>query len=457
MAHETTTAAAARSAQLRRSFRKAYPVAVRGEGAYLWDADGNRYLDFAGSAAVSFLGHGDRVVQEAIAEQAHALEFVHTSQFVTPPAEEFARELLEFAGPAFAGGAVYFTCGGSEAVETALKLARQYQIERRENERYQVLSRTQSYHGASLGALAVSGNVRRRQSYTVMVREFAHVSTPYCYRCRYGCQECGRRYAEEVEAAITASEGKAAGFIFEPISGATLGAVAPPADYLARVAEICRREDVLLIADEVMTGCGRTGRNFAVDHWTVSPDILVLGKALSSGYLPLGAVVANRKVIDAIAHGSGSFIHGFTYNAHPVAVAAGRAAMRRVGERQLVAAADSQAAGTVAAALRESLQELRCCAAVGDVRGLGMLWAVEFVRDRESKQAFPAEWQFGARVAEAAMRRGLSLYPVQGCVDGYEGDHVLVAPPATISRDQVAWAVEQIKAAIREIEAASAR
>src|SRR5271163_130260 len=342
-----------RTPVLRRSFRKPYPVAVRGEGVYIWDADGHRYLDFSGSAAVNFIGHGVREIADAMAEQARQLEFVHTSQFTTPVAEEFAAELLEFTGPNFAGGAVYFTSGGSESIETALKLARQYQVEIGETNRHQILSRQQSYHGSTLGALAVSGNKKRRDIYLPMVREFEHIGIPYCYRCAFDCTDscynCGQQYAAELEHAIEASNGQAAGFIFEPMSGATLGAVTPPPGYLPAIADICRRHGVLLIADEVMTGMGRTGRNFAVEHFAtnhgeIAPDILVTAKGVSSGYAPLGAVIASKKVVDAIAEGSGAFLHGFTYNAHPVSVAAGSAVLRRIRSSNLVSAADSNSA-----------------------------------------------------------------------------------------------------------------
>ena len=338
----------ARSAVFRRSFLKTFPAAVRGEGVYVWDTEGKRYLDFSGSAAVNFIGHGVPEISAAMAEQARQLEFVHTSQFTTPIAEEYAQELLDFAGENFRGGAVYFTCGGSESVETALKLARQYQVEIGQTRRYQVLSRTQSYHGSTLGALSVSGNKRRREIYLPMVREFAHVGIPYCYRCNYdctdGCRNCGQEYAAELEKAIESANGQAAAFIFEPVSGATLGAVVPPPGYLQKIAEVCRRHGVLLIADEVMTGMGRTGRNFALDHWDVAPDILIAAKGLSSGYAPLGAVIATKKVVDAVA----SFLHGFTYNAHPVSLAAGRAVLRYLQQRKLVQAADSGRNDTVA-------------------------------------------------------------------------------------------------------------
>jgi len=243
---------------------------------------------------------------------------------------------LAFAGEHFAGGAVYFTSGGSESTETALKLARQYQVEIGHAKRYQVLSRQQSYHGATLGALSVSGNKRRREIYLPMVREFPHIGRPYCYRCDFdctdGCRNCGQQYAAELERAIETANGEVAGFIFEPVSGATLGAVVPTPGYLQSIADICHRHGVLLIADEVMTGMGRTGRNFAVEHWDVEPDILVAAKGLSSGYAPLGAVIASAKIVDAVAQGSGAFLHGFTYNAHPIS-------LRNVASARLKAAA----------------------------------------------------------------------------------------------------------------------
>ena len=434
---------------------------MRGEGVYLWAADGQRYLDLAGSAAVNLIGHGVAEISAAMAEQAAKVEFVHTSQFTTPVAEAYAEELLEFAGEHFRGGAVYFTCGGSESIETALKLARQYQVEIGQAERYQIISRRQSYHGSTLGALSVSGNKRRREIYLPMVKEFAHVGMPYCYRCAFdctdGCRNCGQQYAADLERAIESSQGEAAAFIFEPVSGATLGAMVPPPGYLQAVAETCQRHGVLLIADEVMTGMGRTGRNFAVDHWfgedsDIPPDILVAAKGLSSGYAPLGAVIASRKVVDAIAAGSGAFLHGFTYNAHPISLAAGRAVLRRLQEKNLVEASDSSRAGTPATLFKEALAGLRGEEVVGDVRGIGLLWGVEFVADRASKSPFPVEQNFSGRVAAAALKRGLLVYPMQGSVDGVSGDHLLVAPPAVITPEQIAWSVDQLVASIREAQ-----
>lgn len=458
-----------RSAVLRRSFRKDFPAAVRGEGVYVWDADGNQYLDLAGSAAVNFIGHGVPDISAAMAKQAAQLEFVHTSQFTTPIAEEYAAELLAFAGEHFRGGAVYFTCGGSESIETALKLARQYQVEIGQTARHQILSRQQSYHGSTLGALSVSGNKRRRDMYLPMVREFPHVGMPYCYRCAFactdGCRNCGQQYAAELDRAIEITNGEAAAFIFEPVSGATLGAVVPPPGYLLAVAEICRHHGVLLIADEVMTGMGRTGRNFAVEHWfakdgqgqernaqdgNVAPDILVTAKGLSSGYAPLGAVIASQRVVDAIAAGSGAFLHGFTYNAHPISLAAGRAVLQHLQAKKLVEAADSSRSGSPATHFKQALESLRTEEVVGDVRGIGLLWAVEFVADKPTKRPFPPDQTFAGHVAAAALKRGLLVYPMQGCIDGLSGDHLLLAPPAVITADQIAWSVDQLSASIRE-------
>jgi adenosylmethionine-8-amino-7-oxononanoate aminotransferase len=435
-----------------RSFRRAVAAAERGEGVYLWDSSGHRHLDFSGSAAVNFIGHGVAEIADAMAAQARSLEFVHSSQFTTLPAEELAQALLGFAGDSFRGGAVYFTSGGSEAVETALKLARQYQVEIGEAGRFEVFAREQAYHGSTMGAMAVSGNRRRRQMYLPMLREFPRVGLPYCYRCRYECQDCGAKYATELARALEADGKRAAAFIFEPISGATLGAAVPPPGYLNAVAEICACHGVLLIADEVMTGFGRTGRNFAVQHWGVEPDILVAGKGIASGYAPLGAVIASRKVVDAIVRGSGAFVHGFTYNSHPVAVAAGRAVLARMCNADLVSAASGSQPGSAGALLESGLRSLRECRSVGDVRGLGLLWGIEFVADKQKKTPFAPAKEFAGRVAQAAARRGLLLYPMQGCVDGDAGDHVLIAPAAIITPDEIAWSVERLRESIEEVE-----
>ncbi len=446
--------AATRSAVLHRSLHNAYPIAVRGEGAWLFDADGRRYLDFSSSAVVNFIGHSDPAMVRAMTEQAAQIEFAHSSNFTTGVAEVFAHELLDFAGSAFRDGAVFFTSGGSESVESALKLARQYQVESGHPERYQIVSRRQSYHGATLGAMAVSGNQARREIYLPMLREFPKANIPYCYRCPYdcgnGCADCGLKYAAEVEQAIAETKGSAAAFIMEPVSGATLGAAAPPPSYVKRVAEICREQNVLLVADEVMTGFGRTGRHFAMDHYGVAPDIIAAGKGISSGYAPLGAIIVQRHVVDAITNGSGMLQHGFTYNGHPVSVAVGRAVLKRLLDDQLIEAANTDRPGSMASMLRDELQRLWKLDCVGDVRGIGLLWAVEFVADKSSAEPYPAELQFAARVSECALKRGVLLYPMQGCVDGKRGDHVMIAPPAVLAAEEVRWATAKLTEAIAE-------
>ena len=438
------------SGLLKRSFRKDYPVAVRGEGVFIYDSEGHRYLDLCGSAAVTFIGHGDRRVAAAVTEQLRQIEFVHSSQFTTAAAQQFADEVLTFAGPAFADGAVFFTAGGSEAVETALKLARQYQVEIGEAQRVNFLSREQSYHGATVGAMSVSGNRKRKQIYEPQLHSYDQVHTPYCYRCRYGCRDCAAQYAIEVEDVLARKGHETAAFIFEPVSGATIGAAVPPDGYLQRVARACTEKDVLVIADEVMTGFGRTGRNFAVEHWNVAPGIIVAAKGIASGYAPLGAVIANKNVVEAIAGGSGALVHGFTYNAHPMSVAAGRAVLNIIRDRELVCRADSRTPGTAGKTMKTQLQRLVECSAVGDVRGVGLLWGVEFVASTETKAPFSPEAQFASRVAAAAAKRGVMTYPMQGCIDGERGDHLLLAPPAVITQEEVSWAVEQLAAAINE-------
>ena len=442
-----------KSRVLHRSLRETPPKAVGGEGVWLIGEDGRRILDASGGAAVSCLGHQHPRVLEAMSRQASKLAYAHTSFFSSEPAEALADNLVghEPGGLGYA----YLVSGGSEAIETALKLARQFQVEVREKERFRIISRRQSYHGSTLGALAVSGNLRRREIYLPMVRGFEQIDTPYCYRCKYLCTNCGQQYANELDMVLGRVEKEVAAFILEPMSGATLGAVVSPSGYLPRVAEICSKRNVLLIADEVMTGMGRTGRNFAVEHWGIQPDILVTAKGLSSGYSPLGAVIASPRVVDAIANGSGSFIHGFTYNAHPVCLAAGRAVLRRIRDQKLVAAAATN--GEVGASLASELKKLSAAQAVGEVRGLGMLWGVEFVADRKTKKPFPIDLNFAGRVGQACAKRGLLVYPMQGCVDGYSGDHLLIAPPAIISAAQVRWAVEQLQAAIEDVNSSSAK
>jgi len=419
-----------------RSFRKTYPQAVRGEGCYIFTADGKKYLDAAGGAAVVTIGHGVAAIGRAMAEQARQLAFAHTSQFHTDVAERLAARLRRLAPPAFRDvGRVYFTSGGSEATETAIKLCRQYFVERGESTRTRIVSRWQSYHGSTLGALAASGNLRRRAPYAPLLADWGHIPPCFCYRCPLGLTypDCHVACADELEKFLRAvGPESAAAFIFEPVVGATLGAVVPPEGYLGRIAEICRRYGILLIADEVMTGMGRTGTHFAVEHWGMVPDMILFGKGVAGGYAPLGGVLVAPHIAETIAGGSGAFEHGFTYQAHPVALAAGLAVLDHIEQHHLFE--------RVAGAGREllhALEPLKRHPQVADIRGLGLLVGLEFVQDAATREPFPREANFAERIRQAAFDEGVTTYPIQGCVDGERGDHILLAPPFIISSEEI--------------------
>jgi len=431
-----------------RSFKKTYPQAVRGEGCYIITADDRRILDAAGSAAVVSIGHGRAEVAAVMAAQARQLAFAHTSQFQTEIAERLAQRIRALAPPGFrAAGRVFFTSGGSEATETALKLARQYHLERGQPQRVRMLARRQSYHGSTLGALSVSANVARRAPYAPILASWGHIAPCFCYRCPFGKKfpECKLACADELESLIQYSGPQnVAAFLFEPLSGATLGAAVPPEGYVQRIAEICRKHGVLLIADEIMTGMGRTGAPFAVNHWGVEPDMILLGKGIASGYAPLGAVIAAPHVAEAIAAGSGAFPHGFTYQAHPVAMAAGHAVLDILEREQLF-----DRVTPVAQFLRHALEPLAESPVVGDIRGRGLLLGVEFVRDRKTRFHFPPTPSVAERVRQIAWEHNVSVYPIQGCIDGAAGDHVLLAPPFTLGEaeaEEIARALESAAA-----------
>jgi adenosylmethionine-8-amino-7-oxononanoate aminotransferase len=434
-----------------RNFLKTYPQAVRGEGCFVYASDGRRYLDASGGAAVVTIGHGVEEIGRAMAEQAARLAYVHSSQFHTATAEKLAQRILALAPKGMRqGGRVYFTTGGSEAAETALKLARQYWIEKGEKKRWRVLSRWQSYHGSTLGALGVSGNVRRREMFAPMMADWGHIPPCYCYRCPLGLHypECNVDCADELDRTLDRDGADdVAAFIFEPVVGATLGAVVPPEGYVQRLAEICRRRGILLIADEVMTGMGRTGRPFAVEHWNVTPDMILVGKGIASGYAPLGAVIASGHVAEAISKGTGTFLHGFTYDAHPVTAAAGNAVLDHIEREKLFAAVDPAGRELCAA-----LEPLKRFSVVGDVRGMGLLFGVELVRDAKTREPFPADARIAARIQADAFEAGVMTYPIQGCADGIRGDHILLAPPFTITAQEIQTLAEALEHAIADLE-----
>lgn len=419
------------SALFPRNFKKSFPTAVRGDGCWIIDSEGRRYLDASGQAAVINIGHGVRKIANAMAAQAQNIAFAHTTQFHSEPAEKLAARLLAFAPSNFKNGRVYFTSGGSEATETAIKLARQFHLESGAPKRFRVLSRRQSYHGSTLGAMSVSGNVARRAPYAPLLAEWGHIAPCFCFHCPFDktYPSCNVACADDLDALLAANDPDAvAAFFFEPVVGATLGAAVPPGGYAQRVAEICKSRGILLIADEIMSGMGRTGMPFAVQHWNVEPDLILVGKGIAGGYAPLGAVLVSGRIAAAFERGSGTFQHGFTYQAHPVSTAAGNAVLDYVETHKLF-----DRVAKIGAELRDVLAPLALHPHVGEIRGLGLLLGVEFVKEKSGREPFPREENIAEKIRQAALAQNLLVYPSQGCVDGSRGDHILLAPPFVLS------------------------
>ena len=420
------------------------PVAVRGEGLYVYDADGKRYLDASGGAAVSCLGHGHPRVTAAIKRQLDQLAYAHSSFFTTEVAETLADTLIADAPAGI--DRVYFNSGGSEGIEAALKMARQYFLEAGEPDRRHIIGRWQSYHGNTIGALAAGGNRWRRKPFEPLLPQFNHIAACYSYRERRNGEtedEYGLRAADELEQEIQRlGPGTVAAFIAETVVGATLGAVTAVPGYFRRIREICDRHGVLLILDEVMCGMGRTGSLHACEQEGIAPDLMVIAKGLGAGYQPIGALLVAGRIFEAMRAGSGFFQHGHTYMAHPTACAAALEVQRVIKEENLLANVRAQGA-RLHRALTASFGEH---AHVGDIRGRGLLQAIELVRDPETKEPFDPALRLNARVKQAAMERGLMCYPMGGTVDGRMGDHVLLAPPFTVDDA----AVQAIAAGLRE-------
>jgi adenosylmethionine-8-amino-7-oxononanoate aminotransferase len=431
---------------IHRSLRGALPVAVSGRGMTLTDSDGKEYIDASGGAAVSCLGHGHPDVIAAMHAQIDRLAYAHTGFFTTEVAEELARTLVADAPPGI--GYVYMVSGGSEAVEAALKLARQYFVETGEPQRSKFIARRQSYHGNTLGALAVGGNEWRRKQFAPLLIDVGRVSPCYEYRDRRNGETpeaYGERLARELEAKIDELGARnVIAFVAEPVVGATLGAVPPVPGYFKRVREICDRHGILLILDEVMCGMGRTGTLHACEQEGIAPDLMTIAKGLGGGYQPVGAVLASSKVVDAIRKGSGLFQHGHTYIGHPVGAAAALAVQRVIKRDGLLAQVRTNGE-YFAQRLRAALALHPC---VGDIRGRGLFMGVEIVADKGSKRPFDAALRLHARIKAEAMTRGLMVYPMGGTIDGVNGDHVLLAPPFIASRPDLDTIVERLTASI---------
>ena len=429
-----------------RSLLTTPPVAVRGQGLWLEDAAGQRYIDASGGAAVSCLGHGHPDVLAAMHRQIDQLAYAHTSFFTTEVAEQLADQLVRTA-PAGMSHA-YFVSGGSEAVEAALKMARQYYLEIGQPERSHFIARRQSYHGNTLGALAVGGNEWRRRQFAPLLIDVTHVSPCYPYRDLQPGETpeaYGQRLARELDEAIQrVGPAKVLAFIAETVGGATAGVLVPVPGYLKAVREVCDRHGVLLILDEVMCGMGRTGTLHACQQEGVVPDLMTIAKGLGGGYQPIGAVLAQQKIVDAMSSGSGFFQHGHTYLGHAVACAAALA-VQQVIERDGVLQNVKRDASVLQALLADKFKNHPH---VGDIRGRGFFWGIELVQDRASKAPFDPARRLHAKVKAAAFARGLLVYPMGGTVDGRYGDHILLAPPFIASQDELAQIVSRLAEAL---------
>ncbi len=403
------------------------PRAVKGEGCYIIDSDGKSYLDASGGAAVSCLGHSDSQVRSAVKRQIDEIAFAHTGFFTSEPAEKLAELLIDRAPGSL--DRVYLLSGGSEATEAAIKLARQYHLERGQAMRTKIIARLQSYHGNTLGALAAGGNMWRRAPFEPMLVPMSHIAPCYAYRHQRkqeSTEDYGLRAANELEAEILRlGPENVSAFIAEPVVGATMGAVPPTPGYFARIREICDAYGVLLILDEVMCGMGRTGHLYACEADEIAPDILCIAKGLGAGYQPIGAMLCTAAIYEAIETGSGFFQHGHTYIGHPVAAAAAHAVVARLTHDGLAARAATQGE-LLDARLKEAFGEHPN---VGDIRGRGMFRGLELVADRETKTPFDPALKLHARIKKNAFEAGLICYPMGGTIDGKSGDHILLAPP----------------------------
>ena len=424
--------------------------AVASKGCYIFDDSGQRYLDGSGGAAVSCLGHADPEVVLAIQDQTSKMAFAHTGFFSSDPAEELAELLVQYAPGDL--DRVYFVSGGSESIEAALKLARQYHIENGEPNRRHIIARRQSYHGNTLGALAAGGNKWRRDQFEPILINVSHIAPCYEYIDKSKQEKTydyGQRVAQELEDEILRlGSGTVMAFIVEPVVGATMGAVPAVKGYFKRIEEICQKYGVLLILDEVMCGMGRTGYLYAAEADNISPDILCIAKGLGAGYQPIGAMLCTKKIYDVIGGGTGFFQHGHTYMGHPVACAAGLAVVQAIINRDLLKSVKQRSAQL----LNELKNQFNTHLNVGDIRGRGLFIGLELVKDRDTKKPFDPSLKIAANIKRSAFEAGLICYPMSGTRDGKWGDHILLAPPFIINEKQVVELVEKIAVSLRYLK-----
>ena len=431
-----------------RDVQKVYPTVNRGEGIYLWDVEGKRYIDGSGGACVVTIGHGVKEIKRASARQMDRISFTHGSHFTSKAAIECAEQIVSLM-PSPDLNKCYFSSEGSTAVETAVKLACQYWRELGCHDKFKTISRWRSYHGNTAGALALSGYTARRRHYQQLILHTPHIESSYCYRCPFGkdSDHCQLECADELERMIKyeGSESVSA-FIAEPVVGATSGALVPKDGYWQRIREICDTYNILLISDEVMVGVGRCGTNTALEHWDIVPDMIVMAKGISSGYTPLGVVVVKEKIWRAFRYGSGAFVHGHTYSMNPLSMAISAAVLKYLNVHNLVTR--SREMGEY---LFEQLEPLWNLTIVGDIRGLGLFCGIEFVKDKTTRATFAPELNVSNKIFDAAFERGLITYPGSGGADGVSGDHILLAPPFIITKEQIDELVKILREAIEAV------
>lgn len=433
---------------LYRNLHRSFPLIRAGRGSYLYDVTGKKYLDGSGGAAVVNIGHGVRDVAAALSRQAGRAAYLNGAQFTHEPVEKLAAAVASFLP--FPGGKVLFLTSGSEAIEASIKLARQYWVERGKPEKYRVISLSPSYHGNTLTALSLSARKHYQQAFRPLLSKSARIPAPYCYRCPWELvpSRCGVKCALELEKTIdTLGREKVSAFIGEVIGGSSTGASVPPREYWTTIRRICDRNGILLIADEVMTGAGRTGKWLACRHFGLVPDIVVMGKGLTSGYFPLSAVAAKKSLLDAIGKEGKNFLHAQTFAHHPVGCAAALATLKYLDGHDLIARC-----ARAGRELKRRLEGLLDHPHVGDVRGKGLLIGVEFVKDKEKKTPFAREQKYVEAFVAQALARGLVLWPNIGHADGTNGDLVMVAPPFVITEDEISLIHEKIESTLADME-----
>jgi adenosylmethionine-8-amino-7-oxononanoate aminotransferase len=435
---------------LYRDFSRAYPTIVTGEGVYLYDSEGNRYLDATGGPTLINIGHGVQEVADAVHKQASEIAFVHGSTFRSKALMDLTALMAEMAPVGL--DKVYITPGGTEANESAMKLARIYHLGKGNDQRYKVIGRRQSFHGTCIGALSMSGHPGMRRNLGPLLLGFPKIMPPYCYRCPLdkAYPQCGVLCADDLERTILLNgPDTILAHIIEPLSGASIAAMTPPPEYYPRIREICDRYDVLLVDDEVMTGFGRTGASFALDHWGVVPDIITVGKGAGGGYVPLGAILVSDKVMEIhLKQGTGTFFDGYSHSGDPVSCAGAFATLKIIQRDNLV-----ERARQMGEYLAEGLQHLfDSHPTVGDVRGLGLMRGIELVKDKETKEPFPREVGFGRRVAAGAFGRGVVITSSSSCVDGVAGDEMRITPPFIITDQEVDQIIAALDDSLTEAE-----